>query len=107
MRKLLLILMMVSFAGVNTTNAAYFVVGHGVSSCGTVMSDLKEYPLMLDNYQVWMQGYISGLNAPDSRKGQNNDYKAIWYAVMNQCQVKPLWMLADATFWVYTYELTE
>jgi len=108
MRKLLLILMMVSFAGVNTAKA-WWVTGQGAISCGKVISNTKKYPEeMKEFYLSWMQGYISGLNyGLDSNKGKINDHDAIWYAVMNRCHEKPLTDLYEAIFWVYHNELTE
>ena len=107
MRKLLLILMMVTFAGVNTTNAAH-IKGAGITSCGKAMSQTKDDYVVENILMGWMTGFISGLNTANaSDKGANTDSEAIWYAVINRCQAKPLQMFADATLWVYRNELTE
>jgi len=109
MKKLLLILMMIPFAGVNTTQAQW-VHGAGATSCGRVISDTKgdSDSTLLYAYRFWMQGYISGLNYERvSIKGKGIDPAAIWYAVMNRCREKPLDIFAVATRWVYDNELTE
>ena len=108
MKKLLLILMMVSFVGVNTAQA-YSAMGAGATSCGEVMSSEGDRDWM-NIYETWMFGFISGLNAANaSDKGANTEWegRAFWYAVMNQCQAEPLDDFANAIYTVYRYELTE
>ena len=106
MRKLLLILMMVSFAGVSS---AYSVKGAGARSCGYAINQNKDNNLQMKNYyQSWILGFISGANTlNDIQKAAETDPDAIWYAVMNICQEKPLHLFAEAVIWVYRNELTE
>ena len=107
MKKLLLILMMVSFAGLNNANAAH-IDGAGAISCGEVISEYKKSYVVELGLINWMQGFISGMNLKlESQKGKNNDANAIFYAVMNRCHEKPLDLFAQAVHFVYNNELTE
>ena len=107
MKKLLLILMMVSFAGVSTAQVSH-VKGYGAYSCGFAISDTRDNEIAELAYKSWMLGYISALNFERiSSKGKGIDANALWYAVMNRCRAKPLTYFDDAIYWVYRNELTE
>lgn len=119
MKKLLLILMMVSFPGLNTAQTNYLSMGAGSISCGKMISQTSDAVIsdavMADAVKAytffvksWMEGFITALNhSSNSQKGINTDADAIWYAVMNQCREKPLTNFPEAVLFVYNNELTE
>ena len=99
MKKLLLILMMVTFAGVNTANANW-VLGIGTRSCENFLDDINSNEVVADGitsgklhealYQMWTLGFVSGTNiANEYEAGKDFDPNAIYDLVKKTCKNKP------------------
>lgn len=103
MKKLLLILMMVSFAGVNTANAV--IIGAGTESCKEFTDSSKSSKTIEIAFLFWMQGFISGLNVTNNTdKGTNNNSDDIFSDVKILCSASPSKLFVEAVTFIYSYE---
>ena len=91
-----------------STVTAQDVTGAGASSCGTMLTALDNPDATLGDisrigYRQWLQGYLSGLNAPLADSSNVpvdlDDPEGEWLWLKQYCEDNPLdsvWVGADA-----------
>lgn len=76
------------------TGRTYTMLGHGVSTCGSWTSDLKEGSVTSRYDKVWLQGYLSAFNNYGSYPGGDVtagvDADGLFAWMDNYCAAHPL-----------------
>ena len=78
--------------------------GVGGVSCGTLISELNDYPRTRVN-EAWINGFLSGINATEyqgrSDVGANIDVDGRWQTVLQFCRQQPMKSIQEAAIDLY------